>query len=98
MLAAVGHTQGSWDPAAIGRDQSRREVVGRRIMDYTTIQTFINSVGFPITCVVAMWLMLNKEREAHKDESDKMIEALNNNTLVLESIKTMLEVQKVERN
>lgn len=67
-------------------------------MDYTTIQTFINSVGFPIACVVAMWFMLNKEREAHKEESDKMIEALNNNTLVLESIKTMLEVQKVERN
>ena len=62
-------------------------------MDFSVIQTFINSVGFPIACVVAMWYMLNKEREAHKEETDKMVEALNNNTLILESIKTMLEVK-----
>ena len=61
-------------------------------MDYTAFTTFINSVGFPIACVVAMWVMLNKEREAHKEETDKMIEALNNNTVVLESIKTMLQM------
>ena len=61
-------------------------------MDYTVFTTFINSVGFPIACVIAMWFMLNKEREAHKEETDKMIEALNNNTVVLESIKTMLQM------
>lgn len=67
-------------------------------MDFSAIQTFINSLGFPIACVVAMWFMLNKERESHKEEVDKMVEALNNNTVVLESIKTMLEVQDHDRN
>ena len=67
-------------------------------MDYGSFFDFINSVGFPIACVVAMWFMLNKEREAHKEESDKMIEALNNNTVVLESLKTMLEVKSNARN
>ena len=63
-------------------------------MDYSGIQTFINSVGFPIACVIAMFWMWNKEREAHKEETDKMIEALNNNTKVLESLKSMIEVQR----
>lgn len=63
-------------------------------MDYSVIQTFINSVGFPIACVIAMFWMWNKEREAHKEETDKMIEALNNNTKVLESLKSMIEVQR----
>lgn len=63
-------------------------------MDYSVIQTFINSVGFPIACVIAMFWMWNKEREEHKNETDKMIEALNNNTKVLESLKSMIEVQR----
>lgn len=59
-------------------------------MDPVTIIEIVNTVGFPIACVVAMFFMLNKERETHKEETDKMIEALNNNTLVLESIKAIL--------
>ena len=62
-------------------------------MDYSAIQTFINSIGFPIFCVIAMFYMWNRERETHQAEVDKMVDALNNNTVVLESLKTMLEVQ-----
>ena len=62
-------------------------------MDYSAIQTFINSIGFPIFCVIAMLYMWNRERETHQAEVDKMVDALNNNTVVLESLKTMLEVQ-----
>ena len=59
-------------------------------MDIASITQFVNQLGFPIACVIAMFYMLNKEMEAHKEEVDKMITALNNNTLVLEHIKTML--------
>ena len=59
-------------------------------MDIASITQFVNQLGFPIACVITMFYMLNKEREAHKEEVDKMITALNNNTLVLEQIKTML--------
>ena len=59
-------------------------------MDFTALSDFVNTMGFPIACVIAMWYMLNKEREAHKEETDKMIDALNNNTIVLEQIKIMI--------
>lgn len=52
-------------------------------MDVTVFQQLIGSLGFPIACVFAMFYMWNKEREAHKDEMEKMTEALNNNTQAL---------------
>lgn len=47
----------------------------------------IRDLGFPIACVCAMFYYWNKEREAHKEELEKVTEALNNNTLVLQSIR-----------
>ena len=49
------------------------------------IQT-INSCGFPIACVIAMFFMWNKEREEHKEEMTKCVEAINNNTRVIEQL------------
>ena len=59
-------------------------------MDISMIIEFINTVGFPIACVAAMFWMLDRERKDHKEESDKLVEALNNNTIVLEQIKAVL--------
>ena len=50
------------------------------------ISNLISNLGFPIACVVAMFWMWNKERESHKEESDKWIEAINNNTRVMEKV------------
>lgn len=47
----------------------------------------IRDVGFPIAVACAMFYYWNKEREAHKEELEKVTEALNNNTLVLQSIR-----------
>ena len=57
----------------------------------------IQSLGFPVACVVAMFAMWQKEVKSHDDEMEKMrvtledqthatTEALNNNTLVLTRI------------
>lgn len=57
----------------------------------------IQSLGFPIACVIAMFLMWQKEVKAHDEEIEKMrstleaqtvatTEALNNNTLILTRI------------
>lgn len=57
----------------------------------------IQSLGFPIACVVAMFAMWQKEVKSHDDEIEKMrstleaqsvatTEALNNNTLILTRI------------
>lgn len=32
----------------------------------------IQTVGFPIACAIAMFMMLKKETEAHKEESERL--------------------------
>ena len=60
-------------------------------MDMTAITTLIGSLGFPIAACIAMFSMLNKERDEHKAEMQKITEAINNNTLALEALKGRLE-------
>ena len=39
------------------------------MQDFVTI---IQTIGFPIACAVAMFLMLQNEQKAHREESEKM--------------------------
>lgn len=66
------------------------------------IVQIVSSVGFPIVCCgFCFWYVKyitdkNREdisslNEQHKEESNKMIEAINNNTLVMERL-----VEKIE--
>ena len=52
-------------------------------MDMSAITTLIGSLGFPIAACIGCWWMLNKERDDHKSEMDKVSEAINNNTIAL---------------
>lgn len=47
------------------------------------VVNLISNLGFPIACVVALFWLLNKQREEHKEESAKFTEAINNNTLAI---------------
>ena len=38
--------------------------------------TIIQTVGFPIACAVAMFLMLQSEQKAHREESVKLTETI----------------------
>lgn len=60
-------------------------------MDIGVITQLIGTLGFPIACVIAMFFFWNKEREDHKTEMQKMTEALNNNTLALIKIESIIE-------
>lgn len=40
------------------------------------IISIIQTVGFPIACAVAMFLMLQSEQKAHKEESAKLTETI----------------------
>lgn len=43
----------------------------------------VNNVGFPIAvCVTCFWY-INKQAEQHKEEMNKINDALNNNTIAL---------------
>lgn len=72
------------------------------------IVQLIQTVGFPIACAIAMFIMLNNETKTHKEETEKlqstitelkisfsdainsqksdMVEAINNNTIVIQKL------------
>lgn len=49
-------------------------------MDIATITTIISNVGFPIAACFAMWSMLQKVNDKHKEEVDGLRESLDRNT------------------
>ena len=60
-------------------------------MDVQAVTSIITTVGFPIAvCLICFWY-INKMQEQHKDETDKLAEALNNNTLVIQKLINNLE-------
>lgn len=52
----------------------------------TDLATLISTLGFPIGMCLIMCYYINKINDAHKEESDKFAEALNNNTVVLQKL------------
>ena len=47
------------------------------------IVAIIAQVGFPIVCCLLLWKALVDEKDAHKEETAKLTEAVNNNTQAL---------------
>jgi hypothetical protein len=47
-------------------------------------------MGFPIACTVAMFYLLEKERDAHREETKQMTEAITNNTKIMERVLEIL--------
>ncbi len=55
-------------------------------MDTSSIVTVISQVGFPIAmCLVMAWYV-KYTNDQHKEEIDKITEALNNNTLAVQKL------------
>lgn len=50
------------------------------------ISTLISTLGFPIGMCLIMCYYINKINDAHKEESDKFVESLNANTVVLQKL------------
>lgn len=62
------------------------------IMDAQVIGQLIASLGFPIVACCAMFWMVNKNEERHKDELDGMRKTIEDNTTVLSSIKELIQL------
>ena len=60
-------------------------------MEFEQVITLISNYAFPIVCCVALFWKSNKDEEAHKIESEKFTEAINNNTQVMREL--ILEVR-----
>lgn len=59
-------------------------------MDGQTVITAISTVGFPIVMCLILLYMMYVNNEQHKEEMDKINEALNNNTLAVQHLTDML--------
>ncbi len=58
------------------------------------VMSIINTVGFPIACVVFLGIYINKLNTQHKEESEKFAQALNNNTLVLQKLCDKMDMER----
>lgn len=52
-------------------------------MDMNSITEVISNLGFPIAVCVALFWYLMKQNEAHREETEKLRQALENNTLII---------------
>lgn len=60
-------------------------------MDFNIISQFITGVGFPIAACVFMGLYIKQKDDSHKQEMDKLSEAINNNTIVIQKLVDKME-------
>lgn len=63
-------------------------------MDPNAILTAIGTVGFPIVACAAMFWLNFKTGERHREEMNKITEAVNNNTLAITKLTSELEEKK----
>ena len=62
-------------------------------MDVQVIGQLIASLGFPIVACCAMFWMVNKNEERHKDEIDDLRKTIEENTSVLSSLKDLIQIR-----
>lgn len=47
--------------------------------------TMVQTVGFPIACAVAMFILLHQEQKSHKEEAEKLTETITELKLTFNS-------------
>ena len=60
-------------------------------MDANTIIQLVGSLGFPIVMCGALFWRMVKSDEQHREEMDKLSEALNNNTIAMTKLSDNLD-------
>lgn len=65
---------------------------------FQIIMQAITTVGFPIVmCLGLAWYCM-KLNDTHKAETDKFATALNNNTIILQKLCDVLNVERNDKN
>lgn len=60
-------------------------------MDVSSWTQIISSIGFPIAACCAIFYMMNKEREDHKNEITTLKDVISNINETLASLKQLIE-------
>ena len=63
-------------------------------MDLEAIVSLFSNLAVPVACLIATFILWNKEREDHKQEQKELTEAVNNNTLALNKLVDRLDDKK----
>lgn len=66
-------------------------------MDANTIIQLVSSLGFPIVMCGALFWYMVKQRQAHQEETDHLKDMINDNTLVLTKLTTLIEILTNEK-
>lgn len=61
-------------------------------MDVQVIGQLVASLGFPIVACGALFWMMNKNEERHKEEMDGLRKTIEDNTNVLASLKELIQI------
>lgn len=61
-------------------------------MDAQVIGQLIASLGFPIVAAAAMFWMVNKNEERHKEEIGDLRKTIEDNTSVLANLKELIKI------
>ena len=61
-------------------------------MDIQVIGQLVASLGFPIVACGAMFWMVNKQEERHKEEITGLSKTIEDNTTVLQSLKDLIQI------
>ena len=59
-------------------------------MDANTVIQLVSTLGFPIVACGALFWLNMRIQDQHKEETNKITQALNNNTNVMGELKTTL--------
>lgn len=60
-------------------------------MDISSITQLISTIGFPIAACIAIFYMMNKEREDHKNEVDALKGVISEINQTLAALKQLIE-------
>lgn len=67
----------------IDRLQTPARLKGWWSMDVNALTTLIGSLGFPVVMCIIIFLQMQKNEEAHKEEIKQLTEAVQNNTIAI---------------
>lgn len=65
-------------------------------MDATAITSLITSVGFPIVAYLLIFKYMQEQNQSHKEETDSLKDAINNNTLTMQKLIDRLDKENKE--
>lgn len=78
--------------------KKRIKIGGESMESIQIILQAITTVGFPIVMCLCLACYCMKLNESHKAETDKFTTALNDNTIVLQKLCDVLNVERSDKN